>query len=645
MKRHRRATMLALVSVTLFAPLATGQSHEVVDGKRAAAREVLLRVRPGASNALAAILRASDAPSAVEAGGTGLLRIKSNSQNVTALLKNLKLNPDIDLVEPNYIVQTTATLPNDPSFTTLWGMKNTGQAIGGVAGMPTADIDAARAWDITTGTRAAAVGIVDTGIAYDHPDLAANVWTAPAAFSVTIGGVVVNCAAGTHGFNAITKTCDPYDDHSHGSHVAGTIGAAGNNTAGVTGVNWQTSLVGLKFLSSTGSGSIGDAINAIEFAVQLKQKGLANIRVLNNSWGGAGFSQALLDQINRAAAYDILTVAAAGNAGTDNDVTPFYPASYKASSVIAVAATDNLDVKASFSNYGAASVHLGAPGVNIFSSMLAGGYGYKSGTSMASPHVAGAAALVLAKCSLGVDALKSSLLNTVQPLATLTGKSVTGGRLNVYQALNSCAAIPAPDFSLALSPLSGTLTQGGGLSTTLSISPSNGFSAPVILSAAGLPTGASATFSTNPASGSATVSLSTAASTPSGTYLVLINGISGTISRVATYTLTVQPAPSFTLTVSPSPISVVRGQSGAYKVVGLPTNGFTSALTMSVTGLPSGVTASFTPQPLPVGSTGGSMKVTVGRTVAAGTYTLTVTGTGGGVTKSVPVTLIVLLKK
>src|SRR5207302_2005115 len=152
-----------------------------------------------------------------------------------------------------------------------WGLQNIGQVISNVSGTPGADIHATSAWAISTGSKTNTIGVIDTGIDYNHPDLAANVWSAPTAFTVTIGGQPITCPAGSHGFNAITRSCDPMDDHYHGTHVAGTIGAVANNAAGVSGVNWTASIMGLKFLDSTGSGSTADAIDAIDFALQAKQ--------------------------------------------------------------------------------------------------------------------------------------------------------------------------------------------------------------------------------------------------------------------------------------------------------------------------------------------------------------------------------------
>ena len=358
------------------------------------------------------------------------------------LLARLRANPDVEFVEPNYIIRLSA-LPNDPYFGNLWGLLNIGQDYGGV-GVAGADVDATLAWDLSTGSRANVIGIVDTGIDYTHPDLAANMWTAPYTFSVTIGGVVITCAAGTHGFNAITNSCNPIDDNNHGTHVAGTIGAVGNDGVGVVGLNWRASMMALKFLDSSGTGTLANAIKAIEFAVQAKAvlgTSTADVRVLSNSWSGSGFSQSLLNQIQRANSADMLFVAAAGNSGVSIDTSPEYPASFSAPNIIAVAATNNLDQRASFSNYGAARVHLGAPGVAILSTTANNTYAAFSGTSMATPHVSGAAALILSACSLTTAGLKAAILNAVDPIPSMAGVTTTGGRLNVNNAIRACAPI------------------------------------------------------------------------------------------------------------------------------------------------------------------------------------------------------------
>jgi serine protease len=289
-------------------------------------------------------------------GLSGWYRLHSRSHSTQRLLQEVGGQSSTLLAEPNYIVKAV-DLPDDIRFPELWGLRNTGQAYGFAAGTAGADISAAQAWEISTGSSAIVVGIVDTGIDYSHPDLAANIWAAPTAFTVTVGGVTISCPAGSHGFNAILNSCDPMDDFFHGTHVAGTIAASGNNGLGVVGVNWTGSLMGAKFLDSTGSGTAADAINAIEFLIQAKAAFAstqgANVRVLSNSWGGGGFSQALLEEISRAAASDMLFVAAAGNNGANNDLTPFYPAAYNTANLLAVAATDNNDQRASFRITGA----------------------------------------------------------------------------------------------------------------------------------------------------------------------------------------------------------------------------------------------------------------------------------------------------
>src|SRR6185295_4841046 len=209
-------------------------------------------------------------------------------------------------------------------------------------------ISAPQAWDVSTGGRSIVAAVVDSGVSYAHPDLAANMWSAPAAFTVTVSGSQISCPAGSHGFNAIAMSCDPADDLGHGTHVAGTLGASGNNGLGVTGVNWTGNVMALKFLDSSGSGFVSDAIKAIEFAIQVKRYFAStstpvDIRVLSNSWGGSGYSQGLLDEINSAGSNEMLFVASAGNSSANIDSTPTYPASYGSPSQITVAATDSND--------------------------------------------------------------------------------------------------------------------------------------------------------------------------------------------------------------------------------------------------------------------------------------------------------------
>ena len=313
-------------------------------------------------------------------------------------------------------------------------MNNTAQT-GGTADV---DIDAPQAWDLTTGSNDVVVGIVDTGINYNHPDLQTNVWVNPGEIA---GNSIDDDGNGViddiHGFNAIDSTGNPNDDNGHGSHVSGTIAGRGNNNSGVAGVNWQTKLMGLKFLDGSGSGSISAAITAIEYAVNMKNRGV-NIRVLSNSWGGGGFSQALEDAITQANQAGILFVAAAGNDNNNNDSNPTYPAGYEVTNVLSVAALDHNGNRAYFSNYGETTVDLAAPGVDILSTSLGQGYATLSGTSMATPHVSGVAALVLSRePNLTVTALKDRLINTIKPLAQLTYQMRAPGIVSASRALTS----------------------------------------------------------------------------------------------------------------------------------------------------------------------------------------------------------------
>ncbi len=348
----------------------------------------------------------------------------------------------VKFVEPNYVVSAAQLFPDDPDFTELWGMHNTGQS-GGTAD---ADIDAPEGWEIATGSSDVIVGIIDTGIDYTHPDLAANIWTNPGEIP---GNGIDDDGNGyiddVYGWNFFNDDNDPMDDHGHGTHVAGTVGAVGDNALGVTGVAWSVSLAALKFLGADGSGFTSDAVRAVEYATMM------GFDITNNSWGGGGFSLALYEAIEAAGAAGQLFVAAAGNDGLDNDTFPQYPSSYDLDNIIAVAATDDEDALAGFSNYGATSVDLAAPGVSIYSTTMGGGYGTMSGTSMASPHVAGAAAVLKSFNPLQTPAdLKAALLTGVDSLPALTGLMVSGGRLNLNGALG--AAIP-PVEGVDLVPL------------------------------------------------------------------------------------------------------------------------------------------------------------------------------------------------
>ncbi|HXI50624.1 MAG TPA: S8 family serine peptidase, partial [Candidatus Saccharimonadales bacterium] len=354
-----------------------------------------------------------------------------------------------EYVEPDYIV-TASLQPNDTALTdgTLWGLPS---------------VDAPRAWDITTGSANVIVAVIDTGIRYTHQELAAQMWHNPGeipgnGIDDDGDGIVDN----VYGMNAINGSGDPYDDHFHGTHVAGTIGAAANDGHPHVGVAWQVRLMACKFLDAGGSGNTSDAIECINFAVA------HGARVLNNSWGGGGYSQALHDAILAARNAGVLFVAAAGNNGEDGDASPHYPSSYDVDNIVSVAAMDSSDHLAGFSNYGRTSVDLGAPGVHIYSCGNASDsdYRYLDGTSMATPHVCGVAALLLARYpSISVSELKMRLLNTTVPLPALSGRCVSGGRVNAYNALSA-----TPDGVLELAINTSTPPPlAAGTTVTLSV--------------------------------------------------------------------------------------------------------------------------------------------------------------------------------
>ncbi|MDX8551871.1 S8 family serine peptidase, partial [Methanospirillum purgamenti] len=304
---------------------------------------------------------------------------------------------------------STSSISNDPYASYLWGLHNTGQT-GGTAD---ADIDAPEAWAVTKGSTSVIVGVVDSGVDYNHPDLKANV----------IGG-----------YNAITGTTNPMDDNGHGTHCAGTIGAVGNNGIGVVGVNWNVKIMPLKFLDEDGYGYTSDAIEAFGWGYS------RGVRIFSNSWGGYGTDTALQDAISQYS--DALFICAAGNDGSNTDVYPQSPSALPNANIIAVAATDHRDNLASFSNYGASTVDVAAPGVSIYSTYPGSSYAYMDGTSMATPHVAGVAALVKAVNSgYTVAQVKQAILSGVDVKSGLSGKCVTGGRVNAGNLLKDISSM------------------------------------------------------------------------------------------------------------------------------------------------------------------------------------------------------------
>jgi subtilisin family serine protease len=396
--------------------------------------EILIKFRPGALATERAGVRAN-------LGASTRRRFRSGAEHwklppglsTEKALERLARNPFVQYAEPNYIVQAER-LPDDPRFAEQFALQNTGQT----GGVPGADIDAPAAWSVGIGSRAVVVGIIDSGIDYTHPDLAANVYVNPGEIP---GNGIDDEGNGfiddLHGWDFVNDDADPYDDNGHGTHVGGIIGAVGDNDLGVVGVNWRVSLMALKFLRADGLGQTSDAIAALDYA------SFNGARVTNNSWGGGGQSQALQDAIAAAGSDGVLFVAAAGNNAFDNDRVPLYPSSYDLPNVIAVAATDDRDRLASYSNWGRTTVLLGAPGTAVLSSIPGGFYEPKSGTSMAAPFVTGAVALLESlEPGLEVDAIVQRLTDSVDRIPALEGLTVSGGRLNLFRLLAHADAAP-----------------------------------------------------------------------------------------------------------------------------------------------------------------------------------------------------------
>ena len=373
------------------------------------------------------------------------------SADRAATERRLEALDGVRYAEPDYAVHALST-PSDPMFPQLWGMTK---------------IEAPAAWDRYAGG-SVTVAVTDTGIDVNQRDLSSNLWVnsreIPANGIDDDGNGIVDDVNGVN-FSDGNNSGDPADGHGHGTHVSGTIAASANNGYGVAGVNPQAKIMGLKFLSDSGSGSTSDAIRTIDYARQMGAK------VISASWGGGGYSAALKTSIEDAGKAGMLFVAAAGNSSSDNDASPAYPASYDVDSIISVAASDGIDQIASFSNYGCTTVDLAAPGVGILSTLPNGRFVFWSGTSMATPHVSGVASLIAARePSLGYKAIKARLLASVDPVAGMSETSVTGGRLNARKALESSASVspaapceappapPEPPEELSSPIISGTPT-------------------------------------------------------------------------------------------------------------------------------------------------------------------------------------------
>ena len=355
-------------------------------------------------------------------------------QSAAAAQDELQRDPDVRYVEPNRYRGASA-VPNDPYFARQWGASNQGQPINGSGGTPGADVEAPAAWDLSTG--GATTAVIDSGIDMSHPDLATQIWANPGE---TGGGRETNgrdddgngLVDDWRGWDFVEGDNSPQDQNGHGTHVSGTIAAAGNNGTGVTGVSYGSHVMPLRVLDANGSGTVAGLISAYHYAAA---KGA---RVVNVSITGTGYSAAERDAIESAP--NTLFVVAAGNGGSDqvgdnDDAGGQYPCAYPSANIVCVAASDQNDHRASFSNFGPATVDLAAPGDDIMST-VPGGYGYESGTSMATPFVSGAAALIWsARPDATPATVKADLLSGVDGKPDFTGTTASGGRLDAARSL------------------------------------------------------------------------------------------------------------------------------------------------------------------------------------------------------------------
>jgi subtilisin family serine protease len=353
---------------------------------------------------------------------------------LAAAMASLQEDPRVEFVERNWIYTRQQT-SNDPLYPQLYGMQGPSTSPANQFGS-----NAARAWASgITGSANVYVGVIDTGVQFTHPDLNGQIWNNPFDPQNGVDDDGNGFVDDIHGWDFVSNNNSIYDSSTtddHGTHVSGTIGGRGNNGIGVAGVNWRVTIISAKFLGSSG-GTTANAVRAVDYITNLKLRHGLNIVATNNSWGGGGFSQSLQNAIARANQANILFVAAAGNSGRNNDQIANYPSNYTNANVIAVASITSSGARSSFSNYGANTVDIGAPGSGIISTTASNTYSNFSGTSMATPHVTGACALY-ASVNPGASAaqIKNAILSSGVPTASLAGRTVTGRRLDAFAALS-----------------------------------------------------------------------------------------------------------------------------------------------------------------------------------------------------------------
>lgn len=397
-----------------------------LDAARTGRPEVLVKFRSGVSSQVITEItsrfndRVEDEIEAVN--GLTIIDDPDDAEAATVAAQYLALS-EVEYAEPNYEISldqiNDAVLLNDPRLVEQWSLVN---------------IDATRAWARTQGSGEIVIAIVDSGVEYTHADLVNNIWTRRTE-TKPYQDRDLGTIDDVHGYNAVTNDGDPMDDNGHGTYCAGIIGAECSNNLGICGVNWKIQIMPLKFLNAGGFGTLANALEAINYAIDRKRAGV-NLRIINASWGLAQRSRSLEDVIRKAYEAGILFVAASGSKNANNDTVPHYPASYNIGNIISVAAVDKTDALAKFSNYGAKSVNIAAPGQDILTTALGNDYQLRSGTSMAAPVVSGVAALALsARPDLSVDQLRHLLFEVVDKRPGLQGKVSTGGRVNAARAV------------------------------------------------------------------------------------------------------------------------------------------------------------------------------------------------------------------
>lgn len=423
--------IVKIVSACLFAlVLFASQAFAQFNSRIYAEGELLVKFKSGMNQRSVSAKNGEIGAETIETfADLGWQRVKlPEGLTIKQALAEYENMAEVEAVQPNFYYHLQVT-PNDTQFGSLWGMTK---------------ISAPTAWELSTGSPTVVVANIDTGMRYTHEDLAGNMWTNPGEIN---GNNADDDGNGFiddyYGYDFFFNDPNPFDENGHGTHVGGTIGAVGNNSLGVVGVNWNVRIMAIKIYDNDGFGSTAAMlINAYNYLRMMKNRGV-NIKVTNNSYSGCdeacGYDQATKDALDALGEAGVLNVFAAGNSNRNIEINPAFPASYTSPQILSVAASDSNDLRASFSNWGTTSVDLAAPGVGILSTVLnANNYGNLSGTSMASPHAAGAAALLAAhNPNLSAASLKATLMNTVDPLTVWSPLVKSGGRLNVDRALRN----------------------------------------------------------------------------------------------------------------------------------------------------------------------------------------------------------------